>query len=158
MSGYPCDQCDYKATVKNDLLRHIKSRHEGVKYPCNQCDYNTTQKTYYLLTHMKSKHKGVKYPCDQCDYKATQRYALSKHQNIWVSSILVINVILKQHRWRICWVVVPLSILPHIGPLNCCVYKQTNNMGNIKEIWLEENQKELGQRWPILLHIAPPSL
>ena len=31
-------------------------------------------------------------------------------------------------------------------------------MGNIKEIWLEENQKELGQRWPILLHIAPPSL
>ena len=95
---YPCDQCDYKATVKNDLLRHIKSRHEGVKYPCNQCDYNTTQKTYYLLTHMKSKHKGVKYPCDQCDYKATQRYALSKHQNIWVSSILVINVILKQHR------------------------------------------------------------
>ena len=65
MSGYPCDQCDYKATVKNDLLRHIKSRHEGVKYPCNQCDYKATQNTY-LLTHIKSKHKGVKYPCDQC--------------------------------------------------------------------------------------------
>ena len=117
MSGYPCDQCDYKATVKNDLLRHIKSRHEGVKYPCNQCDYNTTQKTYYLLTHTKSKHKGVKYPCDQCDHKATQRYALSKHQNIWVSSILVISVILKQHRWRTVEWLSHFPYCPILAPL-----------------------------------------
>ena len=28
---YPCDQCDYKATKKGTLLKHIRSMHEGVK-------------------------------------------------------------------------------------------------------------------------------
>ena len=39
--------------------------HEDVKYLCDQCDYKATLKTN-LLTHIKSKHMGVKYPCDQC--------------------------------------------------------------------------------------------
>ena len=27
-----------------NLLRHIKSTHEGVKYSCGQCDYKATDK------------------------------------------------------------------------------------------------------------------
>ena len=30
---FPCSQCEYKATEKGKLLRHIKSIHEGVKFP-----------------------------------------------------------------------------------------------------------------------------
>ena len=37
--GYPCDQCDYKATQKAHLLRHLKSKHEGIKYPYDLCDF-----------------------------------------------------------------------------------------------------------------------
>ena len=55
---FPCDQCDYKATQKGDLLKHIKSLHEGVKIPCGQCDYKATEKGH-LLRHVKSKHKGL---------------------------------------------------------------------------------------------------
>ena len=53
---FTCDQCDYKGTHKGNLLRHIKSRHEGLKFSCDQCDYNATQKGD-LLRHKKSKHE-----------------------------------------------------------------------------------------------------
>ena len=67
---FDCDQCNYEATKKCNLVRHVKSRHEGVKFPCGQCDYKATQKGS-LLEHVKSIHEGVKFPCDQCDYKAS---------------------------------------------------------------------------------------
>ena len=66
----PCDQCDYIATQKSNLLRHKESKHEGVKFPCDQCDYKATEKGS-LLKHIKSIHEGVKIHCEQCDYKAT---------------------------------------------------------------------------------------
>ena len=63
---HQCNQCDYKATLKGDLLKHIQSKHEGVKFPCDQCDFKAKGKGQ-LLRHIKSKHEGVKFPCDQCD-------------------------------------------------------------------------------------------
>ena len=51
---FPCDLCDYKATWKGSLLRHIKSLHESVKFPCDQCNYKAAFKVN-LLTHIKSK-------------------------------------------------------------------------------------------------------
>ena len=49
---FPCNQCEYKATQKQNLLAHIKSVHEGVKYPCQQCGYKATRKNngYLLLS------------------------------------------------------------------------------------------------------------
>ena len=59
-----CKQCDYKATCKTSLLKHMKSIHKGVKFPCEQCDYKATRKGN-LMAHIKSTHKGVKFPCEQ---------------------------------------------------------------------------------------------
>ena len=39
---YFCNQCDYEATDKRNLWRHIESQHEGIRYPCNYCDYEAT--------------------------------------------------------------------------------------------------------------------
>ena len=50
----PFDQCDYQATKKGDLKRHIESIHEGVHYTCDQCEYKATQKGD-LRKHVKSK-------------------------------------------------------------------------------------------------------
>ena len=33
---YPCDPCDYKATVKSNLRIHVDSIHVEVIYPCDQ--------------------------------------------------------------------------------------------------------------------------
>ena len=39
-------------------MTNIESVHEGVIYPCDQCEFKATKKAN-LLTHFKSKHKGV---------------------------------------------------------------------------------------------------
>ena len=75
---YPCDQCDFKATQKSNLLTHIKSIHECVKYPCEQCEHKAASK-HNLLTHIISKHDQVRFPCDQCDYNATFKSSLLAH-------------------------------------------------------------------------------
>ena len=81
---YPCDQCDYVATLPKTLKRHVinvmrllhklevwqENKHEGVRYPCDQFDdIATLQKT--LKIHKESKHEDLRYPYDQCDYIAT---------------------------------------------------------------------------------------
>ena len=73
-----CAQCDHKASTKGNLIKHIKSIHEGVKFPCDQCDYKATKKGN-LIKHIKSIHERVKFPCAQCDYKATEKGHLLSH-------------------------------------------------------------------------------
>ena len=41
---YPCDQCDYKATEKGSLKKHIDAVHGDVRYSCDQCDYKSKWK------------------------------------------------------------------------------------------------------------------
>ena len=70
---FPCKHklCDYKATRKDNLMRHIKSTHEGFKFSCEQCDYQATKRGN-LMTHIKSVHEGVKFSCEQCDLNNTR--------------------------------------------------------------------------------------
>ena len=75
---YPCIQCNYRASYQSHLQEHIESKHEGVRYPCNQCDYHATTQGS-LQRHIHSKHEGIKYPCNQCDYQATRERDLKRH-------------------------------------------------------------------------------
>ena len=52
--------------------------HGNVKYPCDQCEYAATQKTS-LKRHIESVHCKITYPCDYCEYVATQKSALKRH-------------------------------------------------------------------------------
>ena len=60
------------------VLSILKSKHEGVKYACEQCDYQATTK-FDLTRHIKSRHEGIKYDCDQCEYQATTQSSLRRH-------------------------------------------------------------------------------
>ena len=42
-----CDQCDYEATLLNNLKRHKLSLHVGVKYKCDQCDHKATNESNF---------------------------------------------------------------------------------------------------------------
>ena len=75
---YPCQQCDYQANSSSNLQAHVKSKHEGIKYLCQQCDYQGSSSSN-LQVHVKSKHEGIKYPCQQCDYQATTSFNLQVH-------------------------------------------------------------------------------
>ena len=75
---FPCSQCDYQFTQLVHLQRHIQSKHDCIKYPCNQCDFSATHKSS-LQTHIQSKHEGIKFPCNHCNYQATQQSSLKRH-------------------------------------------------------------------------------
>ena len=64
-----CDQCDYKAKYKADVVNHFKSKHEGLKFPSDQCDFQAGTRQF-LSEHFKSIHEDIKFPCDQCNYIA----------------------------------------------------------------------------------------
>ena len=55
---YPWDKCEYAATTASHLMRHIESKHEGVRYPCGKCEYSVFT-AGVLSKHDESKHKGV---------------------------------------------------------------------------------------------------
>ena len=76
-----CDQCDYKAILKQQLKIHRQSNHDQVKYNCDQCDYKTTNRSS-LNFQKQSKHEGIMYDelCDHRGYKAAGKDILKKHK------------------------------------------------------------------------------
>ena len=76
--SFACAQCDYKATEKNNLQRHIKSVHERQTFACTQCDYKAKWKSH-LQTHIKSKHEGQPFQCTNCHFTTKWKSLLRKH-------------------------------------------------------------------------------
>ena len=77
---YPCNQCTYQATQKGDLQKHIQAKHEGIKHPCNQCDYQATTQGN-LQSHITAKHSDNILKCDHCDYQTKWRQSYYRHKN-----------------------------------------------------------------------------
>ena len=57
-------------TQKDNLLAHIRLKHEGVKFDYNHYDYRATQQQS-LTTHIRMIQEGVQLGCNYCDYRAT---------------------------------------------------------------------------------------
>ena len=74
-----CPDCGADFTRNNDMLRHYRSKHEGVKYPCNQCDYQATQQGN-LQTHIVAKHSDNILQCELCDYQTKWRSKYYAHK------------------------------------------------------------------------------
>ena len=106
--SFDCDKCGSKFTQKKNLVRHIQSKHEGVKYACNHCEHQATTKgnlkshiqrkhiglglmlfcnqcnqqycdVSTLRRHIRSKHEDVKYACNTCEYQANRQEVLKNH-------------------------------------------------------------------------------
>ena len=43
---YPCDKCEFAATITSDLRRHVENKHEGVRYSCDKCEYAASTTSY----------------------------------------------------------------------------------------------------------------
>ena len=64
---FPCVQCEYIASRKGNLKRHIETKHQCIKFYCDQCQYSTPRKDK-LKEHKDTKHNlensidGYSYP------------------------------------------------------------------------------------------------
>jgi hypothetical protein len=96
---YNCDECEAVFKSHSGLLRHTRTKHEGIVYSCNQCEYKATQQGH-LKAHIQSKHEGVTYNCNQCEYQAARQGTIlrfTNNLNMKVLNIPVISVNIRQH-------------------------------------------------------------
>ena len=63
---HQCSHCDYKASQKGNLQKHIESIHESLKFSCILCSAQFSMKTS-LETHIDT------FPCPHCEYKGTEK-------------------------------------------------------------------------------------
>ena len=50
-----CPDCGKVFTQRDSLSRHRKAAHRGVRFPCSECDYKASRREH-LNYHIKSKH------------------------------------------------------------------------------------------------------
>ena len=60
------DECEYKASVNQNLIRHKRRNHDPVKIKCTSCKFIGTEAA--LGDHMRNIHGDMK-QCNDCDYK-----------------------------------------------------------------------------------------
>ena len=100
---YTCDQCsDGIYSSQCGLKRHKDRAHKGIVFPCHACDYNASRK-YHLKRHIYSMHNTSEektatkrnhtnakkctaeekiFACDDCEYKTDQKILLKQHKGI----------------------------------------------------------------------------
>ena len=57
-SKFPCDDCQYSATTKQNLKTHVLAKHLGVKFPCKYCNFHGSTKGNTYI-HMKNMHTAM---------------------------------------------------------------------------------------------------
>ena len=50
-----------------NLNQQKEAKHEGIRYPCDQCEFAATI-TCNFNHHKASTHKGIRNLCDQCEF------------------------------------------------------------------------------------------
>ena len=76
-----CPECGKVFTEKGNMVKHLRSKHEGIKYSCNQCDYQATQQGN-LQTHIAAKHSDNILQCELCDYQTKWRNHYNQHKKV----------------------------------------------------------------------------
>ena len=87
-SSPQCTECGVLFNSRGTMLRHYKSRHQGLKHACNECDKQYLDRGH-LSKHIQSVHEGIKYPCDLCDYLAPMKASLRRHIKVVHESVKI---------------------------------------------------------------------
>ena len=73
-----CKHCDFKIVKIDDLKKHVKLEHEGVKQRCEFCDHFRDLRGA-LSMHVKVLHKKIMNQCKLCDFESPRKNAISAH-------------------------------------------------------------------------------
>jgi len=77
---FNCDRCPYSSGYKENVVKHMKIRHERVKdIHCSMCTFRTNVRTN-LTHHVEAVHlKKKKFECPYCEYRFVQKRNLQNH-------------------------------------------------------------------------------
>ena len=79
LNEFNCDKCDYRATDKTNVQRHIESLHGEIRHDCDKCDFRATEKTT-LQRHIESLHEEIRPDCNKCDDE-NEKSSTNKNQS-----------------------------------------------------------------------------
>ena len=57
------NKCSYTAAFEISLIQHKENVHERKRFPCSICDYTASSKGT-LKRHIETFHYGIQYLCD----------------------------------------------------------------------------------------------
>ena len=82
---YPCDSCEYVATIPSQLKYHMEHKHvKNVMYHCDICDYQTSWKSH-LTRHVHVVHNKENLPvqtCHICEFSTVNPKGLQQHMSV----------------------------------------------------------------------------
>ena len=77
---FECDFCEYKASQRTGLRRHVESMHMNIKHLCDFCDFQSSTKCavkrHTLGFHMD---KVKIFECSKCSFRSQFKSLLNKH-------------------------------------------------------------------------------
>ena len=87
---YNCEECDKQFTGIADLNQHRVSCHGKEQYPCNQCNFKATTKHEVMLhintdhtakaKNNKSQYVPKRIKCQECERKFNKKETFEKHK------------------------------------------------------------------------------
>lgn len=85
IKDFHCDQCNYSAYTRFDIVRHVKNIHtpqsenSADKRICPDCG-KTVRGNNQLTLHIRKKHLMIKkYQCDLCSFASYGKYEIRSH-------------------------------------------------------------------------------
>ena len=88
---FNCDKCDYNATDKTIVQRHVKSLHEEIRHDCDKCFFRATGKTN-LQRHFESLHEEIHHDCDKSTLGQQTRQLFKDMSNHYMKRFVTIVI------------------------------------------------------------------
>ena len=77
--SFQCNQCNKYFSNKQNLQRHQKVTHDGIRdFKCDKCEMRFGYKRT-LIEHIEAKHEKKHFKCSECSVIKTSRKALWNH-------------------------------------------------------------------------------
>ena len=78
---FPCDQCDYVASKKVNLVQHTKRLHSGLAFTCSHC-HEEFGNEIKLNRHILKEHDVDRFQCQHCEFEALKPRSLEAHKAV----------------------------------------------------------------------------
>ena len=79
---FKCEVCDFKTSLTSKITKHYQELHpDDSRYKCDKCKFGSFH-IYLLKRHQQKVHSGQIYKCEHCHYKNWDCNELTRHKRL----------------------------------------------------------------------------